>query len=63
MRAAQERAMKHARELDVVHEAGTPGEQRRVFDAEHPRAELLRPHFPLLPVLRRRLRFPSLYRF
>jgi hypothetical protein len=27
MRTAQERAMKHAGELDVVHEAGTPGEQ------------------------------------
>ena len=44
MRAAHEGRMQRARQLDVVDEARTAGEQSGVFDPRHPRAELPRAH-------------------
>jgi hypothetical protein len=42
--AAHEAGVQRAGKLDVVDETAAPGEQRRVFEARHAGAEMLRPH-------------------
>jgi hypothetical protein len=44
MRAAHETRLQHARQLDVVDETRTSGQQRGIFDPRHSCTELLRPH-------------------
>ena len=55
MRAAHERRVQHARQLDVVDEARAAGEQGRIFDPRHAGAELPRAHVyaaPYMPAAR-----------
>ena len=49
VRAPHERGVQHAGQVHVIDELAPPGEQRRVFEARDPCAEVLRAHMPFVP--------------